>query len=366
MKKILFLFLIGNYYFFSQTITSGWRGNLTAVYPAFYWNDNKQLYDKSYGGSYGFDGFMTSFLGARFQFDHLFYSFKNTGFQEAAKTSMSAVNFGFLIKPFPSYFVSPYAILETGGVYYYIQNSIVPSQSNNNLTYKAAGGLGLEFYRTEKMIFRFEALYNQVFTDKIDGNNFGTKLKYDSYVALGLGISFLGRHTRDSVIQIAEVKQDLKIEPKLFEKVDLPEIKEKEHELLATSPGRIKSIKPFVRRDFIKFDSALVMGDIFFESGKAALKPEAVQILQATYYWMKLNPEVEIEIAGHTDNVGSKQFNLKLSKRRAEAIKDYLTFMGIDPRRIKTVGYGFSKPVASNKTPEGRAKNRRVEFKRIK
>lgn len=351
---------------YSQTIINGWRGNLSAQYPIFYYNDNKQLMEKSYGGSYGFDGFMASFLGARFQFDHLFFAFQNRGFVERTKTSMISTNLGFIIKPFPSWRFSPYLNFGGGGVYYYIQNSAIAGQSKNNLNYKANAGFGLEFFRTDKIILRFETDYNHLFTNKIDGNNYGSASKYDSYISLTIGISFLGRHKIDSVVKVSEVKQEIKIEPKLFEVIELPEIKEKEYDFLTTAPAALKKLRTFVKKDFIKFDSALVMSDVLFATGKASLRPEAVPIIMATYYWMKLNPEVEIEISGHTDNVGGKDYNLRLSKRRADAIKDLLVFLGIESKRIKTTGYGFSKPIASNKTPEGRAKNRRVEFKRIK
>jgi outer membrane protein OmpA-like peptidoglycan-associated protein len=68
-----------------------------------------------------------------------------------------------------------------------------------------------------------------------------------------------------------------------------------------------------------------------------------------------------IEISGHTDNVGKKSANKKLSQQRADAVRAYLVAKGIDPDRIKAVGYGDEKPVASNDTSEGRQKNRRIE-----
>jgi len=74
------------------------------------------------------------------------------------------------------------------------------------------------------------------------------------------------------------------------------------------------------------------------------------------------NPDIKIEIAGHTDNVGKVNYNLVLSNSRAKAVADYITTHGVSPDRITSRGYGMSKPVADNKTKEGRALNRRVEF----
>ena len=78
---------------------------------------------------------------------------------------------------------------------------------------------------------------------------------------------------------------------------------------------------------------------------------------------LKKYPELHVIIEGHTDSVGTANYNKKLSQRRAESVKKYLVdTLGIDASRLKTVGYGFEKPVASNKTAEGRKKNRRVEI----
>ena len=81
---------------------------------------------------------------------------------------------------------------------------------------------------------------------------------------------------------------------------------------------------------------------------------------------MQTYPDISVEIAGYTDNVGSASSNQRLSERRANAVRDWLVRQGIDPERIKAVGYGETNFVATNDTPEGRQKNRRIEFKRIK
>jgi outer membrane protein OmpA-like peptidoglycan-associated protein len=77
---------------------------------------------------------------------------------------------------------------------------------------------------------------------------------------------------------------------------------------------------------------------------------------------MQENPQVKVQVSGHTDNVGSPSDNLKLSNNRAKAVVDYLVSKGIDIKRLTWKGYGETKPVADNKTEEGRALNRRTEF----
>ena len=77
---------------------------------------------------------------------------------------------------------------------------------------------------------------------------------------------------------------------------------------------------------------------------------------------MKKNPDLKVEVDGHTDSTGTAAYNMTLSEKRAEAVKKYFVDQGIDPNRLTTKGFGITKSAASNKTKEGRAKNRRVEL----
>lgn len=107
------------------------------------------------------------------------------------------------------------------------------------------------------------------------------------------------------------------------------------------------------------------LNNIFFEYEKANLSSTSIAELNRVLKLMSDYPKLKIEISGHTDNVGSSDYNLKLSTRRAKAVADYLISKGVDSKRIKYVGYGFDKPVADNTTEEGRKLNRRSEIKII-
>lgn len=115
----------------------------------------------------------------------------------------------------------------------------------------------------------------------------------------------------------------------------------------------------------IEVGAKVILRNIFFEFNKATLKPESYLELENVYNFLTNNPEVKLEISGHTDNVGKYEYNLKLSTARAKAVVDYLVSRGIDPSRLTYKGYAFTQPIAPNTTEEGRALNRRVEFKVI-
>ncbi len=116
----------------------------------------------------------------------------------------------------------------------------------------------------------------------------------------------------------------------------------------------------------IKEGQTAVLNNIFFDYDKYELKDESYAELQKLVEFMNKNPDISIELSGHTDDRGSAEYNQTLSDQRAKAVYDYLINKGISSERLTYKGYGFDKPVADNATEAGRAKNRRTEFKIIK
>ncbi len=106
----------------------------------------------------------------------------------------------------------------------------------------------------------------------------------------------------------------------------------------------------------------LVLEGVNFDNDKATLRPEAMAILDKAAVTLKDWGDVKVEVAGHTDSRSGDDYNLKLSQRRAEAVRDYLISKGVAADRLTAKGYGESMPVADNATEEGRYKNRRVEL----
>lgn len=150
----------------------------------------------------------------------------------------------------------------------------------------------------------------------------------------------------------------------------------KKYAFLASAPGFISvnenidmsNLKSYeeINKDLylvpIEVGQTVRLNNIFFETGKADLLKESFLELDRLVKVMNDNPTMEIDIEGHTDNVGSDASNLSLSKNRAKSVYDYLVSKGINASRLKSAGFGETKPIAANDTDDGRAQNRRVQF----
>jgi outer membrane protein OmpA-like peptidoglycan-associated protein len=107
----------------------------------------------------------------------------------------------------------------------------------------------------------------------------------------------------------------------------------------------------------VNFDS-----DILFEVGSAALSSSSASTLEDVAAVLTEFPKTTIVVQGHTDSTGSDQFNQSLSERRSVAVRNYLVSRGVDPSRLTAIGFGETRPVSDNESPEGRRANRRVDL----
>ena len=116
----------------------------------------------------------------------------------------------------------------------------------------------------------------------------------------------------------------------------------------------------------LEVGSTVNLENVLFDRGNAAMLPGSYETLDEVVTLLKENPDLEIEVAGHTDNQGRADLNLALSKERAVAVKQYLVEQGIGAQRVTERGYGGTQPLVSNAIEEERSKNRRVEFTILK
>ncbi len=125
---------------------------------------------------------------------------------------------------------------------------------------------------------------------------------------------------------------------------------------------KYQEVKKDIALKPIEKGTKVVLNNIFFETGKADLKPESFVELAKVVELLRNNRTMVVEIGGHTDNVGADDANMKLSHARAKSVRDYLVNAGIVSERLQAKGYGKTEPIATNDTPEGRQANRRTEF----
>lgn len=184
----------------------------------------------------------------------------------------------------------------------------------------------------------------------------------------------------DTVTTFADVKKELAYTPKLvtplidvlsdhlngkYANVIPTELKAKPKQEVKVEEPKVVE-QPKVDISAMKQKAKIALRGVNFASGKAELLASSSVQLDEVVQGLLDNPEVVVEISGHTDNVGKPKKNEKLSLDRANSVKVYLLSKGVKPEQVQVKGYGPNKPVASNKTAEGKAQNRRIEMMRIK
>lgn len=196
--------------------------------------------------------------------------------------------------------------------------------------------------------------------DKSSGEGVKAKIQFIDNDKNKITATYLCGKNGEYIIKLPEIKTygvEITAEEYLYyaEQIDFSNMKVKEdsiHKDFALEP--------------IEVGKKVVIENIFFETGKSKLKPESYEALDKVLKLLRNNKSLRLEIAGHTDNVGSYSANKKLSTNRAKSVVDYLVGHGIDESRLEYKGYSFDEPIAPNSTPEGRQENRRVEFEILK
>ena len=130
---------------------------------------------------------------------------------------------------------------------------------------------------------------------------------------------------------------------------------------MAAEMARIQQVE--VQRQQAENELKLIVNDkILFDINSSVLRTRALPTLNQIADVLNRYPDAKVIVTGYTDSTGTEEYNLKLSRRRAESVKNYLISRGVDPARITAVGLGESDPIDTNQTAEGRQRNRRVEF----
>jgi outer membrane protein OmpA-like peptidoglycan-associated protein len=129
-----------------------------------------------------------------------------------------------------------------------------------------------------------------------------------------------------------------------------------------TDPVTVPDTDP-IEIEMVDRDSSIVLNNIFFEFDESVLLPASYTELDRLYAQLLLYPDLHITIEGHTDNMGTYEYNIGLSKDRAKAVADYMLEKGLEKSRVSYQGHGYTRPLSDNRTDEGRQMNRRVAFR---
>lgn len=249
----------------------------------------------------------------------------------------------------PAGSVTPFGLVGLGGVY----NDVVPN-SDDEFTVFGNVGVGLlSAPIANGLRIRFEGRYIYDNFEFGDSDGMG-----DWRVGLGVQVP-LGRKVVTKEKEVVREKVVTKEVPATIADSDGDGVPNQNDrcsntlEGLATDSRGCASQKPQVVR----------LEGVTFEVDSARLRPSSRETLQRVAEALRGEPNLKVEIAGHTDSTGPAAYNRQLSKRRANSVREYLIREGIDRNRLRARGYGEQQPTATNATEAGRAQNRRVEFR---
>jgi len=342
----------------AQLAQDSWGIGFGGTYPRLV-STNITSSSLGYGGYLSLIRDFSEHTGLRFygKYSHL------EGEWGAAQTTTIESFFGgvdFTFRFVPCEPVTPYFSVGAGGNYYMLDNAQTARLNDNFLDLTLTGSFGILWRLGDDWNLTTEFSYLSVDGSKFDGNDAlspgGGILGgvTDSYMTFDLG--FLYYFGKGAPSRICQLYSGLSVESP--DNVDYERI---ENIVKKHIPKEV--VKEVVVEKPVSSEKKWILVGVNFDYNSTKLSSEAYPILFHAVQVLLQNPDMKVEIQGHTDNIGSDQANLKLSERRAQAIKNYLVARGVDGTRLKVVGYGEAYPIADNKTADGRAMNRRIEFK---
>lgn len=267
----------------------------------------------------------------------------------------------------------------------------IPSPSNGvgyHINWGLQGGLGFLFGRTGRLPQRTERTEPARVEPRQD--SLALRARTDSVARVRADSIRIAQAARDSVARAARVQQE-----RLQDSVRLANERQqalrdslaqarrndslrtaalRDSLRLTTNRARMAALRDSLARVALRDSLRMLMEQrearvtlqgVNFELGKAVLLPISREILQDVAQSLVTNPQVRVEVGGHTDSTGSRELNERLSLARAESVKAFLIENGVAADRMEVQGYASTQPVASNKTMSGRAQNRRVELRRV-
>ena len=364
VMKIIILFFFLTLNIFPQVARDSWSLGLGVAYPRFMSISSLQTGAwagiGNYGGYAELQRNFSEHVGLRLKGS---YSYMKTESRIQTQTiNLAAVDLDMLYYLVPCEVLSPYIAAGFGGIGFNNTNSPQKYLDVTYIEYEFNLGIGAEWHFSDNWSLTAEGIYHTSSTNKLDGYEdpgedkglFGGNA--DTYVTLGLGLQFY--FSKGEPSHLCDLYDGIKTNQ--CPCLSLDDI---EALIVKHIPKEVVKTEVVEKPVEVKPPTHWVLVGVNFEFNSAQLTPQSYPILFYAVQNLNDNPDIKVEIQGHTDNIGSDQYNLKLSEKRAQTVRDYLVAKGIDPSRLTVKGYGESMPVADNNTTEGRALNRRIEFK---
>jgi OOP family OmpA-OmpF porin len=318
--------------------------------------DNKRIPGGSSGDSYGVQAGVGKRLSDRLWVEGLYFgSTIETG---GAGTDFYQNGFGVDLQYAfgqRSEF-TPYLLAGLGGVY----NDVVGSSNDKFTPYLNVGaGFTRAIFGNEQLRLRGElrAVYDDYQFQGQDG-----MIDYRAMVGLEMGLGA----PREVIREVEKVViKEVPVERVVVQEVAAPVVLDSDGDGVPDDRDLCPNTPAGARVDAngCVIEQTLVMRDITFEFNSARLTTNAQRLMENVVAFLRADPQARIIISGHTDSIGSEAYNLKLSRDRANEVRDYLIGYGIDAGRLTALGFGKARPIASNDTEIGRETNRRVEFR---
>lgn len=363
----LFLFLFSNLTF-AQLAKDSWAFGFGFDYPRFV-STNIQARNGDFGGFLSIQRNFSEHFGLRLSglYSHMATTWYNpNNIQILSSTNAITGDLDMLYYLVPCENISPYVLAGLGGSYKMLTNPATPSLDANQFAGQAKVGLGIEWNVDPAWRIVTEFGYHWAVNSELDGALGVTKYEdgttasreinaRDTYLDIKVGaLYYFGQGEPSKYCQlytgIKDEAKDMTNYDRIEDMIKKHIPKEVVKEVVVEKPSKASS------------DKWVLIG-VNFENNSSKLTCEAFPILYDAAKTLQKNPDLKVEIQGYCDINASVDYNKKLSQRRAETVKNYLESKGVASSRLTAVGYGKTDYVADNKTAEGRAENRRVEFK---
>jgi OOP family OmpA-OmpF porin len=342
----------------AQLAKDAWAFGFGFQYPRFL-SVNTTISNTNYGGYLSFQRNFSEHLALRLKgaYSHMESEWINpNNIPTATITNAITGSLDFMFYMVPCEPVSPYLFAGGGVLYRMLDGKATATIDDNAITGQFNSGIGVEWDIDSDWRFVTEFGYHLTLNSEIDGAlGAGVVNEKDSYMGLSFGALWYFDQGEPS--KYCQLYSGLAMD-KMPDPVDYGRIEE----IVKRYIPREVEKQVVVEKPVAAVEKWVLVG-VNFDFNSAKITPDSYPILYDAAKTLLLYPNMKVEIQGYTDNIGSESYNNKLSQLRADAVKKYLVSKGISASRLTATGFGESNPLADNKTAEGRAMNRRIEFK---